>query len=145
MLRFGTDGVRGVALTELTPSFVCALGAAAARVLGNGTWLIGRDTRESGSVLENALLEGLQSEGALVVLCGVMPTPALALFSATHQAPAAMITASHNPYTDNGVKIFAVGGVKLSDSVESQIETQLEIGLLGDADRRATEIGRAHV
>ena len=138
MLRFGTDGVRGVALTELTPSFVCALGAAAARVLGNGTWLIGRDTRESGSVLENALLEGLQSEGALVVLCGVIPTPALALFSATHQAPAAMITASHNPYTDNGVKIFAVGGVKLSDSVESQIETQLEIGLLSDADRRAT-------
>lgn len=129
MLRFGTDGVRGVALTELTPEYVVALGAAAARVLGNGTWLIGRDTRESGPELQAALVRGLRSEGALVVLCGVVPTPALAHFSATHQAPAAMITASHNPYQDNGVKIFAPGGVKLNDEVERQIEAQLEAGL----------------
>ena len=129
MLRFGTDGVRGVALTELTTDYVTALGAAAARVLGNGSWLIGRDTRESGPALQEALVRGLRSEGALVVLCGVVPTPALAHFSATHAAPAAMITASHNPYSDNGVKIFAPGGVKLSDEVEAQIEAQLEIGL----------------
>ena len=129
MLRFGTDGVRGVALTELTTDYVTALGAAAARVLGNGTWLIGRDTRESGPALQDALVRGLRSEGALVVLCGVVPTPALAHFSATHVAPAAMITASHNPYSDNGVKIFAPGGVKLSNDVERQIEAQLELGL----------------
>jgi phosphoglucosamine mutase len=129
LLRFGTDGVRGVALTELTTDYVTALGAAAARVLGNGTWLIGRDTRQSGPALQDALVRGLRSEGALVVLCGVVPTPALAHFSATHVAPAAMITASHNPYSDNGVKIFAPGGVKLSHEVEAQIEAQLELGL----------------
>ena len=129
MLRFGTDGVRGVAFTELTTDYVAALGAAAARVLGNGSWLIGRDTRESGPALQDALVRGLRSEGALVVVCGVVPTPALAHFSATHVAPAAMITASHNPYSDNGVKIFAPGGVKLSDDVERQIEAQLGVGL----------------
>ncbi len=140
MLRFGTDGVRGVALTELTTDYVTALGAAAARVLGNGTWLIGRDTRESGPALQAALVRGLRSEGALVVLCGVVPTPALAHFSATHVAPAAMITASHNPYTDNGVKIFAPGGVKLSDEIEAQIEAQIEFGL-GAPDRAPTDPG----
>ena len=129
MLRFGTDGVRGVALTELTTDYVTALGAAAARVVGSGSWLIGRDTRESGPALQEALVRGLRSEGALVVMCGVVPTPALAHFSATHVAPAAMITASHNPYSDNGVKIFAPGGVKLSDEIEAQIEAQLELGL----------------
>jgi len=129
LLRFGTDGVRGVALTELTVDYVASLGAAAARVLGTSTWLIGRDTRESGPALETALLTGLRSEDALVVRCGVLPTPALAHYSATHRAPAAMITASHNPYADNGVKIFAPGGLKLSDDVEREIETQLEAGL----------------
>ena len=101
-------------------------------MLGTGTWLIGRDTRESGPELEAALVRGLRSQGAIVVLCGVVPTPALALYSATHVAPAAMITASHNPYSDNGVKIFAPGGLKLSDDVERQIEHQLELGLTSD-------------
>lgn len=105
------------------------LGAAAARVLGAGTWLVGRDTRESGPELEAALVSGLQSEGALIVLCGVLPTPALAGYSASRHAPAAMITASHNPYSDNGVKIFAPGGLKLSDDVEREIEHQLELGV----------------
>jgi phosphoglucosamine mutase len=130
VLRFGTDGVRGVALTELTPQYVASLGAAAARVLGSGTWLIGRDTRQSGPTLEAALVQGLRSAGALVVRCGVVPTPALAHFSATHRSPAAMITASHNAFSDNGVKVFAAGGTKLSDDVEQQIEAQLEAGLL---------------
>ena len=126
MLRFGTDGVRGVALTELTPAYVEALGAAAARVLGAGTWLIGRDTRESGPVLEAALVRGLRSAGAEVVLCGVLPTPALALLSANRVVPAAMITASHNPFSDNGVKIFAAGGLKLRDDVETAIELDID-------------------
>ena len=136
MLRFGTDGVRGVALSELTPQYVASLGTAAARVLGSGTWLVGRDTRESGPALEAALVHGLRAAGALVVRCGVVPTPALAHFSATHQSPAAMITASHNAFSDNGVKIFAAGGTKLNDDVEQQIEAQLEAGLVvpDDAD-----------
>ena len=129
MLRFGTDGVRGVALTELTPAYVESLGAAAARVLGAGTWLIGRDTRVSGPELEDALVRGLRSAGAQVQRCGEVPTPALALLSAQSHAPAAMITASHNPYTDNGVKIFAPGGLKLTDDVEGRIETELERSL----------------
>jgi phosphoglucosamine mutase len=126
LLRFGTDGVRGVALTELTPAYVESLGAAAARVLGHGTWLIGRDTRVSGPELEAALVRGLRSRGAEVELCGELPTPALAHRSATRGVHAAMITASHNPYTDNGVKIFAAGGVKLSDETESRIERAID-------------------
>ncbi len=129
MLRFGTDGVRGVALTELSLEYVESLGAASARVLGRGTWLIGRDSRESGPQLEAALVRGLRSQGASCILFGEVPTPALALFSQIRNAPAAMITASHNPYTDNGVKIFAAGGLKLSDAVEADIEAALEAGL----------------
>jgi phosphoglucosamine mutase len=138
LLRFGTDGVRGVALTELTEEYVEALGTAAARVLGGGTWLIGRDTRESGPALQAALARGLGLGGGAPVDCGVLPTPALAHRSAATQSPAAMITASHNPYTDNGVKIFAAGGLKLSDEVERQIEQQLEAELAaGSAPRSA--------
>ncbi|MCU1395823.1 MAG: glmM [Ilumatobacteraceae bacterium] len=129
MLRFGTDGVRGVALTELTTDYVAALGVAAARVLGGGTWLIGRDTRESGPALTDALVRGLRAAGAEVVLCGVLPTPALAAASAALGAPAAMITASHNPFADNGVKVFAAGGLKLGDHVEQTIEAELEAAL----------------
>ncbi len=126
MLRFGTDGVRGVALTELTPEYVRCLGAAAASVLEGGIWLIGRDTRESGPILEAALVDGLGSRVPSVELCGVVPTPALALMSQRRGVPAAMITASHNPFSDNGVKIFAAGGVKLGDDVEANIERELE-------------------
>ena len=132
MLRFGTDGVRGTALIELTEDYVEALGRAAARVLGGGRWLIGRDTRESGRVLQAALARGLARGGGEPVDCGMLPTPALAHRSATTHAPAAMITASHNPYTDNGVKIFAAGGLKLGDEIEREIEAALEAEL---ADR----------
>src|SRR4051794_10156997 len=109
-LRFGTDGVRGVALTELTTDYVRLLGVAAARVLGGPRWYVARDTRESGSVLEAALAAGLCASGASVDLLGVLPTPGLALLGAMDEVPAAMITASHNPFSDNGVKIFATGG-----------------------------------
>lgn len=126
-LRFGTDGVRGVALTELTTEYVHHLGVAAARVLdGGGRWYLARDPRESGTALEQALADGLRSTGADVELLGVLPTPALAHVAATDDVLAAMITASHNPFSDNGVKIFAAGGRKLSDDTERHIEYELE-------------------
>ncbi|MEP7203868.1 MAG: phosphoglucosamine mutase [Ilumatobacteraceae bacterium] len=124
-LRFGTDGVRGRALTELTTDYVGSLGRAAVEVLGSGEWLVGRDTRESGPVLEQALVDGLRAGDALPIQTGVIPTPALAYLSAMHSIPAAMITASHNPYGDNGVKIFGAGGLKLTDEIERAIESAM--------------------
>ena len=124
--RFGTDGVRGRADTVLTDEYVRALGRAAARVLGRERWLIGRDTRESGPRIEAALADGLTSEGADVSLLGVMPTPAVALGSRDAGVPAAMISASHNSFADNGIKLFAAGGRKLADDVQGQIETLLD-------------------
>ncbi len=124
-LKFGTDGVRGVALTELTPSLSARLGCAAAEVLGSGRWLVGRDTRESGPVLAAAVEAGLAAGGAEPLSVGVVPTPALAWLSAMLGVPAAMITASHNPWPDNGVKLFAAGGSKLTDDAERSIESVL--------------------
>lgn len=136
MLKFGTDGVRGVANVELTPELVLALGRAAARVLGGSTFLIGRDTRRSGPLVQAALTAGLAGEGVDVVDLGVLPTPGVAFVSARRRLPAAVISASHNSYTDNGVKFFAAGGRKLTDDVEERLEG--EIGLAG-AD--ATAVG----
>jgi phosphoglucosamine mutase len=124
-LRFGTDGVRGQALTELTTDYVGALGRAAAEVIGGGDWLIGRDTRESGPALEQALIDGLRAGGAVPRSLGVLPTPALAYLSLSHAVPGAMITASHNPYQDNGVKIFGAGGAKLTNEIERAIEAAI--------------------
>ena len=126
-LKFGTDGVRGVALTELTTEYATTLGRAAASVLGGGRWLVGRDTRESGPALEQAVVAGLVEAGAEPVSVGVVPTPALAWLAAEERCPAAMITASHNPWRDNGVKIFGVGGVKLPDATERAIEEALHL------------------
>ena len=126
MLRFGTDGVRARALTELTLEYATWLGRAAAEVLGGGEWLIGRDTRESGPDLEAAFAAGLLAGGARPVFVGVAPTPAVAHLSSSRGLPAAMITASHNPWHDNGIKIFAPGGLKLSDDVERSIEQASE-------------------
>lgn len=127
-LRFGTDGVRGQALVELTTAFAARLGRAAAEVLGGGQWIIGRDTRESGAELEAAVADGLRAAGAQPLSAGVVPTPALAWLSQTLGVPAAMITASHNPWTDNGVKVFGAGGLKLGDAVEQAIEAALHDG-----------------
>ena len=124
-LTFGTDGVRGVANTELTPELVLSLGRAAARVLGKGPWLVGRDTRISGPFLGAALAAGLAAEGASVIDIGVLPTPAVAAACDARGLPGAMISASHNPFADNGVKLFATGGRKLSDDVEAEIEALL--------------------
>src|SRR5690349_20524707 len=98
--KFGTDGVRGVANAELTPELVVALGRAAARVLPGGTFLVGRDTRLSGPMLQAALTAGLESEGVDVADLGVLPTPAVAFLSSEYDLPASMISASHNPLAD---------------------------------------------
>ncbi|HSS09596.1 MAG TPA: phosphoglucosamine mutase [Acidimicrobiales bacterium] len=133
-LKFGTDGVRGVANAELTPELVLALGRAAARVLGGptGAFLIGRDTRASGPLLQSALAAGLASEGLEVRDLGVLPTPGVAAVSTAYGMPAAMISASHNPFSDNGIKLFGAGGRKLTDDTEKRLEQELA-AVLGES------------
>jgi phosphoglucosamine mutase len=124
-LRFGTDGVRGIANVELHPELVLALGRAIARTIASPSFLVGRDTRRSGPLIQAALSAGLASEGADVVDVGVLPTPALAWLGAERDLPTAVISASHNPFPDNGIKLFAAGGLKLGVEVEAAIEEEL--------------------
>lgn len=136
MLKFGTDGVRGVANTELTPELALALGRASARVLVDADLIdrrvvIGRDPRISGPMLEAALAAGFASEGVDVALLGIVPTPMVAHASASLGVVGAMISASHNPYPDNGIKLFAAGGTKLTDAVEESLERELEAIVAG--------------
>jgi phosphoglucosamine mutase len=125
-MRFGTDGVRGRANTELTPSFALDLGRAAAQVLGASTAVVGGDSRISTPMLEAALVAGLASEGVEVLRLGVVPTPAVAFEAARSGAMGVVVSASHNPYFDNGIKLFAPGGTKLADHVEQRIEEALD-------------------
>jgi len=126
MLHFGTDGIRGHADDELSDESVRALGRATARVLGRDRlFLLARDTRESGARIEAALAAGLADEGGQVESVGVFPTPGLAYLSQTRGLPAAMISASHNSFHDNGIKVFASGGRKLADAVEADIEREM--------------------
>ena len=125
---FGTDGARGIANKELTCELAMNIGRAAAMVLINDevehpTFLIGKDTRLSGDMLEGALIAGLCSVGANVKLLGVVPTPAVAYLVQKYNADAGiMISASHNPYDFNGIKIFNEDGYKLPDDLEEQME-----------------------
>ncbi len=125
-MRFGTDGVRGRANTELTPAFALDLGRAAAQVLGAEQAVVGGDSRVSTPMLEAAFVAGLSSEGVEVHRLGVTPTPAVAFEAARLGAMGAVISASHNAYHDNGIKLFAVGGTKLPDEVEARIEAALD-------------------
>jgi len=127
-LRFGTDGVRGPA-SDLTDALVIALGQAAAQVLGATTFVIGRDTRESGERIANALATGLLRGDAEPLRMGVVPTPAVAWVCAQRNVPGAVISASHNRWSDNGIKFFAAGGRKLSDGLESALESALDTAL----------------
>jgi phosphoglucosamine mutase len=145
-LKFGTDGVRGVADEELTPDLVMNLGRAAARVLDASVFVVGRDTRRSGPHLQEAFSRGLAAEGADVVDVGVLPTPAVAGLCVARGTAGAVVSASHNPWTDNGVKVFAPGGSKLSDDVEERLEAELatlvergELGT-GSGDVRADPV-----
>src|SRR3954451_6152773 len=125
-LRFGTDGVRGVANEELTVELVTALGRAAVRVLGaDEPFVLGRDTRRSGPMLEAALVAGICAEGANVVHVGVLPTPGVAFVARERGAPGAVISASHNAFADNGIKLLAHGGRKLTEPIEIAIEREL--------------------
>ena len=125
MLTFGTDGVRGKFGTELTESYAADLAVVAAQVLQCKTVVIGRDTRESGVLLETAIANALVKEGIETQLMGVAPTPAIAFSAMRQNVVAIAITASHNLYQDNGIKIFGAGGRKLSDSEQEEIEKQL--------------------
>ena len=124
--RFGTDGVRGVANAELSPELVLALGRATARKLLATTFVVGRDTRRSSPMLQAALSAGLAGEGADVIDVGVLPTPAIAWLSATRDIPGAVVSASHNLFADNGIKLFGRGGTKLSVEEEAAIEDELD-------------------
>ena len=145
---FGTDGVRGrVGKAPITPDFVLHLGQAAGRVLrrqvssGHATVLIGKDTRVSGYMLEAALQAGFSSAGVDVVLCGPIPTPAVAyLTQALRLDAGVVISASHNPYDDNGIKFFSAEGTKFPDSVELEIEDELDAGY---ACVPSSELGKA--
>lgn len=128
---FGTDGIRGrVGEGMITPDFVLKLGWAAGRVLANGNGgkvLIGKDTRISGYMFESALEAGLVAAGVNIRLLGPMTTPGVAYLTRTFRASAGIvITASHNPYQDNGIKFFSPDGDKLPDAVEQAIEAELE-------------------
>jgi phosphoglucosamine mutase len=152
---FGTDGVRGrVGQSPITPDFALRLGFAAgetlvahAQALGHTkegerpAVLIGKDTRISGYMLEAALQSGFAAAGVDVMLCGPMPTPAVAyLTRALRLAAGVVISASHNPFDDNGIKFFAAGGYKLPDAVEAEIEARLEQPM---GCRSSAELGKA--
>jgi len=153
---FGTDGVRGRANADLTPELAMSVALAAAHVLVESDRshqplaVVGRDPRASGEMLEAAVVAGLTSAGANVVRVGVLPTPGVAFLVAEVKADlGVMLSASHNPMPDNGIKLFAAGGHKLPDETEAEIEAAITAAATGDpasAWRRPTgaNIGRAH-
>jgi phosphoglucosamine mutase len=140
---FGTDGVRGVANVDLTPELAFKLGRAAPHVLTttNGRFLMGRDTRLSGPMLEAALTAAICSTGGTVLRGGILPTPAVAYLTKHLRAQAGVvISASHNPVEDNGIKFFAQDGYKLPDAVEDAIEAALERADLRRADGQVEDV-----
>ena len=151
---FGTDGIRGkVGEAPITPDFVLRLGWAAGKVLarhGSKTIIIGKDTRISGYMLESALEAGLAAAGLSAAFTGPMPTPAIAYLTRTFRAEAGIvISASHNPFDDNGIKFFSTEGTKLPDDVETAIEQEMEKTItcvpsaeLGRASRIVDAAGR---
>lgn len=151
---FGTDGIRGkVGDSPITPDFVLKLGWAAGKVLarhGSRKIIIGKDTRISGYMLESALEAGLAAAGLSAAFTGPMPTPAIAYLTRAFRAEAGIvISASHNPYYDNGIKFFSIEGSKLPDSVEEAIEAELDKPMtcvdsaeLGRASRIVDAAGR---
>src|SRR3954471_2077410 len=148
---FGTDGMRGTAnFDPMTPEIALRLGRAVAHHFRHksrrGRIVIGKDTRLSGYLFESALASGITSMGADVMLCGPLPTPGIAFITSSMRADAGLvISASHNPYQDNGIKIFAADGFKLPDEAEAEIERSMEaIGGGHDGARAAPDaIGKA--
>jgi phosphoglucosamine mutase len=147
---FGTDGIRGVAnVWPMTGEMMLQLGRALAYLIKRGNHrhriVIGKDTRLSGYMLETALASGLCSMGVDVLLCGPLPTPAISNLTVSMRADAgAVISASHNPYDDNGIKFFSADGFKLPDEVEAEIEDLVANDKLHHLRPTATSIGKAH-
>ncbi len=145
---FGTDGVRGVANTELTPLLAMQLGAAGATVLTQErsyrpTIMVGCDTRISGDMLANAMIAGICSVGANAVYAGVLPTPAIAYLTRKYKVDAGVvISASHNPVEFNGIKFFNGDGYKLSDELEDQIEALIRSGNKGVPAPTGSRVGK---
>lgn len=150
MKLFGTDGVRGEANVVLTAELAYQLGRAAAFVLKRdglpdkeAAMVIGKDTRISGDMLEASLIAGICSTGVNVYRAGVIPTPAVAVLTRMLNCMAGVvISASHNPYHDNGIKFFSPLGTKLPDEVEQAIEDVIAAGLQGVPSPAGAEIGR---
>ncbi len=147
---FGTDGVRGIANTELTSEIAYGLGRAGAYVLTEGTHkpkiLVAKDTRISGDMLEAALVSGILSVGAEAVILGVVPTPAVAHLIREYNADAGiMISASHNPVEYNGIKFFDNKGYKLPDELEDEIQRVIESGFEGVPSPTGHNLGRSHI
>lgn len=148
-VMFGTDGVRGVANRELTPGLAFKLGRAGAFILArdnaNTRMVIGRDTRISGDMLEAALVAGICSAGVDVLRVGIMPTPAIAYLTRELKAAAGVvISASHNPVEDNGIKFFGASGYKLSDGAEAEIEALVLDDCAGVSSPVGAGIGRSY-
>ena len=144
---FGTDGIRGRANGAITPELALKVGQAAGLMFQNGEHrhrvLIGKDTRLSGYMIETALVAGFTSVGMDVLLTGPMPTPAVAMLTRSMRADlGVMISASHNPYDDNGIKLFGPDGYKLSDEIELKIEKLID-GDLGKRLAKSADLGRA--
>src|SRR5437762_6009450 len=131
---FGTDGIRGRANGVITPELALRVGQASGFVFKNGDHrhrvLIGKDTRLSGYMIENALVAGFTSVGMDVLLTGPIPTPAVAMLTRSMRCDlGVMISASHNPFDDNGIKFFGPDGFKLSDEIEDEIEKLVDANL----------------
>jgi len=132
--------MRGDARTELTPPIVEMLARAGAEVLGGDGLAIARDTRESGETLSTAIKIGVAMAGGHCVDLGVVPTPAAALWCADNEVAGAVVSASHNPWYDNGIKFFAPGGLKLGDDVQSEIQRRFDLHLSGPTPERPGEV-----
>lgn len=135
---FGTDGIRRIANTELTPELVYKVAKAGAYVLSNSKnhkplILIGKDTRLSGSLIESSMTAGFLSIGAKVIHLGVLPTPAVAYLTRILNADASVvISASHNSYEHNGIKFFSNKGMKIDDDIEEQIEDIMQSEIINE-------------
>src|SRR5499427_3470684 len=144
---FGTDGIRGRANGAITPELALKVGQAAGLMFQRGDHrhrvVIGKDTRLSGYMIENALVAGFTSVGMDVLLTGPIPTPAVAMLTRSMRADlGVMISASHNPFDDNGIKLFGPDGYKLSDAVEADIERLMDSDLSKKLAKGA-DLGRA--
>lgn len=147
---FGTDGIRGVANEyPMTPEMALRVGRAVAAYLGTGynsAIVIGKDTRISGAMLESALVSGICSMGVDVMLAGIIPTPGLSFLTASLPASAGLVvSASHNPYFDNGIKIFGSDGYKLSDEIEREIESFITDNALAEKAGKIRETGKVQI